>query len=45
MRRNAALLTPGGVYRIGGTMTSNSPITANTPEHCVGSAPAVPTPR
>jgi len=33
----------GGVYRLGGTMTtSNSPITANTPNNCVGSAPAVP---
>jgi predicted outer membrane repeat protein len=33
----------GGVYRLGGTMTTtNSPITANTPDNCVGSAPAVP---
>jgi predicted outer membrane repeat protein len=40
---NAAGLTAGGVYRIGGTMTTtNSPITANTPNNCVGSAPAVP---
>jgi hypothetical protein len=40
---NAALLTAGGVYRIAGTMTTtNSPITANTPNNCVGSAPAVP---
>jgi hypothetical protein len=36
--------TAGGVYRQGGTMTTtNSPITANTPNNCVGSAPAVPT--
>ncbi len=35
--------TAGGVYRQGGTMTTtNSPITANTPNSCVGSAPAVP---
>jgi hypothetical protein len=34
---------PGGVYRQGGTMTTtNSPITANTPNNCVGSNPAVP---
>lgn len=40
---NAALLTAGGVYREGGTMTTtNSPISANTPNNCVGSAPAVP---
>jgi hypothetical protein len=40
---NAAALTAGGVYRQGGTMTTtNSPITANTPNNCVGSAPAVP---
>ncbi|MBB4906083.1 hypothetical protein [Actinophytocola algeriensis] len=33
----------GGVYRQGGTMTTtNSPITANTPNNCVGSVPAVP---
>jgi hypothetical protein len=41
-----ALLAPGtagGVYREGGTMTTtNSPITANTPNNCVGSVPAVP---
>jgi hypothetical protein len=41
-----ALLAPGtagGVYREGGTMTTtNSPITANTPNNCVGSSPAVP---
>jgi predicted outer membrane repeat protein len=41
---NSAGLTAGGVYREGGTMTTtNSPITANTPNNCVGSAPAVPT--
>jgi predicted outer membrane repeat protein len=35
--------TAGGVYRLNGTMTTtNSPITANTPNNCVGSAPAVP---
>lgn len=40
---NAAGLTAGGVYRLGGTMTTtNSPITANTPNNCVGSTPAVP---
>ncbi|MFC4857864.1 hypothetical protein [Actinophytocola glycyrrhizae] len=43
---NHALLllgNSGGVYRQGGTMTTtNSPITANTPNNCVGSAPAVP---
>jgi predicted outer membrane repeat protein len=40
---NAAGLTAGGVYRVGGTMTTtNSPITANTPNNCVGSTPAVP---
>jgi hypothetical protein len=40
---NTALLTSGGVYREGGTMTTtNSPITANTPDNCVGSVPAVP---
>jgi hypothetical protein len=40
---NRALLTTGGVYRQGGTMTTtNSPITANTPNNCVGSNPAVP---
>jgi len=43
---NHALLllgTAGGVYRQGGTMTTtNSPITANTPNNCVGSVPAVP---
>jgi hypothetical protein len=33
----------GGVYRQGGTMTTtDSPITANTPNNCVGSVPAVP---
>lgn len=42
---NALLLlgNSGGVYRQGGTMTTtNSPITANTPNNCVGSVPAVP---
>lgn len=40
---NAALLTAGGVHRVGGTMTTtNAPITANTPNNCVGSTPAVP---
>ncbi|WP_157494495.1 hypothetical protein [Kutzneria sp. 744] len=40
---NHALLTAGGVYRQGGTMTTtNTPITANTPNNCVGSVPAVP---
>jgi hypothetical protein len=43
---NHALLTlgnSGGVYRQGGTMTTNnSPITANTANNCVGSVPAVP---
>lgn len=33
----------GGVLRLGGTMTTNtSPISANTPNNCVGSSPAVP---
>lgn len=41
---NQALLgTAGGVYRQGGVMTTtNSPITANIPNNCVGSVPAVP---
>ncbi|WP_367127696.1 hypothetical protein [Saccharothrix sp. HUAS TT1] len=43
---NHALLTlgnSGGVHRQGGTMTTtNSPITANTANNCVGSTPAVP---
>ncbi|GAA2816449.1 hypothetical protein [Crossiella cryophila] len=40
---NNALLTAGGAYRAGGTMTTtNSPISANTPNNCVGSVPAVP---
>jgi hypothetical protein len=40
---NHAGTTAGGVYRQGGTMTTtNSPITANTPNNCVGSVPAVP---
>ncbi|MCW2898994.1 MAG: hypothetical protein JWO67_1259 [Streptosporangiaceae bacterium] len=41
---NFATLNAGGVYREGGTMTTtNSPISANTTNNCVGSAPAVPT--
>jgi parallel beta-helix repeat protein len=40
---NNALLTAGGIYRQDGTMTTNNtPITANTPNNCVGSVPAVP---
>ncbi|TCO45932.1 hypothetical protein [Actinocrispum wychmicini] len=40
---NHAILTAGGVYREGGTMTTtSSPISANTPNNCVGSVPAVP---
>jgi hypothetical protein len=40
---NSALLGAGGVFRLGGTMTTtNSPISANTPNNCVGSSPAVP---
>jgi hypothetical protein len=40
---NIALLTAGGVYRLNGTMTTNNtPISANTPNNCVGSVPAVP---
>jgi hypothetical protein len=41
---HAGLLgTAGGVYRQNGTMTTTrSPITANTPNNCVGSTPAVP---
>ncbi len=36
-------LGAGGVYRLGGTMTTtNSPITANLLNNCVGSVPAVP---
>ncbi|MFJ6677373.1 hypothetical protein ACIQMJ_40270 [Actinosynnema sp. NPDC091369] len=39
----SALGQSGGVYRQGGTMTTtNSPITANTPNNGVGSTPAVP---
>jgi hypothetical protein len=41
---NNADLNAGGVYREGGTMTTtSSPISANTANNCVGSAPAVPT--
>ncbi|MEU4741505.1 hypothetical protein AB0G02_13725 [Actinosynnema sp. NPDC023658] len=40
---NGALLTAGGVLRANGTMTTtSSPISANTPNNCVGSSPAVP---
>jgi hypothetical protein len=40
---NSAVLTAGGVYRLGGTMTTtNTAISANTPNNCVGSVPAVP---
>ncbi len=40
---NSATLGAGGVLRLGGTMTTtNSPISANTPNNCVGSSPAVP---
>jgi hypothetical protein len=40
---NNALLSAGGVYRIAGTMTTtDAPISANIPNNCVGSAPAVP---
>jgi predicted outer membrane repeat protein len=40
---NVALLTAGGVFRVNGTMTTTtSPISANTPNNCVGSSPAVP---
>jgi hypothetical protein len=39
---NVAVLG-GGVYRLGGTMTTtNSPITGNLLNNCVGSVPAVP---
>ncbi|HEV7808895.1 MAG TPA: hypothetical protein VGO80_24035 [Solirubrobacteraceae bacterium] len=40
---NTAILGAGGVLRLGGTMTTNtSPISANIPNNCVGSSPAVP---
>ncbi|MET9634789.1 hypothetical protein ABZX92_45880 [Lentzea sp. NPDC006480] len=40
---NVALLTAGGVYRQGGTMTNNnSPISGNLTNNCLGSVPAVP---
>lgn len=40
---NVALVTAGGVFRQNGTMTTtNSPITANLTNNCVGSTPAVP---
>ncbi|RSM53334.1 hypothetical protein DMB66_39045 [Actinoplanes sp. ATCC 53533] len=41
---NSAGQNAGGVYRRNGTMTTTgSPISANTPDNCVGSAPAAPT--
>ena len=40
---NSAILGAGGVFRLGGTMTTNtSPISANLLNNCVGSSPAVP---
>ncbi len=40
---NTAILGAGGVFRLGGTMTTNtSPISANLLNNCVGSSPAVP---
>jgi hypothetical protein len=40
---NVAVLTAGGVFRQGGTMTNNnSPISANLLNNCLGSAPSVP---
>ena len=40
---NHAVENAGGVHRQAGTMTTtNSPISANTANNCVGSAPAVP---
>jgi hypothetical protein len=40
---NTGLLNAGGVFRVGGTMTTTaSPISANLTNNCVGSAPAVP---
>ena len=40
---NHATRAAGGVYRLGGTMTTtDSPISANTPNNCTASAPAVP---
>jgi predicted outer membrane repeat protein len=40
---NHADQNAGGVHRQGGTMTTtDSPISANTANNCVGSAPAVP---
>jgi hypothetical protein len=43
VRANTAILGAGGVFRLGGTMTTNtSPISANIPNNCVGSSPAVP---
>jgi predicted outer membrane repeat protein len=44
VRTNNADQTAGGVYRENGTMTTtDSPISANTTNNCIGSAPAVPT--
>jgi len=43
VRVNSATLGAGGVFRLGGTMTTvTSPISANVPNNCVGSSPAVP---
>jgi hypothetical protein len=40
---NSSAVNAGGVYREGGTMTTtSSPISANTANNCVSSAPAVP---
>jgi hypothetical protein len=40
---NVGVVTAGGVYRVGGTMTTTAaPISANLTNNCVGSAPAVP---
>jgi hypothetical protein len=40
---NDATLGAGGIYRFGGVMTiTTSSISANTPNNCVGSSPAVP---
>ena len=40
---NNSLLGAGGIYRLGGTMTTNtSPISANQSTNCTGSSPAVP---
>jgi hypothetical protein len=40
---NKSSLTPGGIYRSGGTLTiTTSPVTANTPTNCAGSPTPVP---